>query len=483
MNPWTKNALELLEKSLSPFPQELNRLDWKLDLSQKENRMHCHLSAFANTEGGGFLAFGIDQNGTVVGIDKLSLERVLTKLANIARDGLEPSITIDHGVESFREETILLVHIAESTIKPVHLRGRPLEDSYVRSGGQTRKMDENDLRKAIMASSPARFEEMLAGRFTSNEVLQRLEYIRLFEMLTIPVPRTADGIIDQLISQRILVPVGDQLEVTNLGVFICAKELQSFAGKERKAVRVVKYDGTSRVKTERELEGKRGYAVGFEGLIQYITSLLPASEIIKDALREEVSIYPQIAVRELVANALIHQDLMIPGMGPMIEIFSDRMEITNPGKLLPSIRLERLIDTAPESRNELLAAFMRRLKICEERGSGIDKALLAIEVFGMPPPEFIEGENYFRVILFSPRPFSKMTKEERTRACYFHCCLKHISADRMTNATLRKRFKVEKGNYPVVSKIITDTIKAGLVKLGDPQSKSRKHAFYIPFWA
>ncbi|MBA4313483.1 MAG: hypothetical protein C0417_12740 [Chlorobiaceae bacterium] len=230
------------------------------------------------------------------------------------------------------------------------------------------------------------------------------------------------------------------------------------------------------------MEGKKGYAVGFEGLIQYITSLLPASEIIKNAIRKNVSIYPEIAIREIVANALIHQDLLIPGMGPTVEIFSDRMEITNPGKLLPSIRIERLIDTAPESRNELLAAFMRRLAICEERGSGIDKALLAIEVYGMPPPEFIEGENYFRAILYSPRPFGKMSKAERVRACYFHCCLKHVSGDRMTNATLRERFKIEEKNYPIVSKIINDTYQAKLIKPGDPDNKSKKYAFYCPFW-
>lgn len=483
MSPWVQHALELLEKSLRPFPQELNRLDWKLDVSQKDKRTHCHLSAFANTEGGGFLVFGINRNGSIEGIDKITIEKVLMKIANIARDGLGPSVAIDHSVEEFHERTILLIYVVESNIKPVHLRGKPLEESHIRSGGQTRKMDQNDLKNAILSSGPVRYEETIASKSPSTDVLQKLDYVRLFDMLGIPVPRTAEAIVEHLISQKILVRVNDEIGVTNLGIFVCAKELQSFTGKERKAVRVIKYEGNSRAKTERELEGKRGYAVGFEGLIHYIISQLPASEIIRDALREEVSIYPLIAIRELVANALIHQDLTIPGMGPMIEIFSDRMEITSPGKLLPSIRVERLIDTAPESRNELLAAFMRRLKICEERGSGIDKALLAIEVFGMPPPEFVEGENYFRAILFSPRPFSKMTKEERIRACYFHCCLKHISTDRMTNTTLRDRFKIEEKNYPIVSKIINDTVKAGLIKPGDPQSRSRKHAFYIPFWA
>jgi len=68
--------------------------------------------------------------------------------------------------------------------------------------------------------------------------------------------------------------------------------------------------------------------------------------------------YPEIAVRELVANALIHQDFSITGAGPMVEVFGDRVEITNPGE--PLIDTLRFIDEPPRSRNEMLASLMRR---------------------------------------------------------------------------------------------------------------------------
>ena len=87
------------------------------------------------------------------------------------------------------------------------------------------------------------------------------------------------------------------------------------------------------------------------------------------------------------------------------------MEITNPGVLLPSIRLERLIDMAPESRNESFAALMHRLGICEERGSGIDKALFAVVVYGLPPVKFVNGPNAFKAILYSPRTFKQMSPD------------------------------------------------------------------------
>lgn len=75
----------------------------------------------------------------------------------------------------------------------------------------------------------------------------------------------------------------------------------------------------------------RGYANGFEEMISHMNAVVPSNEVITRALRQAVPMYPEIAIRELVANALIHQDFFIGGTGPMVEIFSDRIEITNPG--------------------------------------------------------------------------------------------------------------------------------------------------------
>ena len=102
----------------------------------------------------------------------------------------------------------------------------------------------------------------------------------------------------------------------------------------------------------------RWYAVGFEGLVDYISANLPVNEEIGKALRKEIPMYPPIAIREFVANALIHQDFSIGGSSPMMEIFANRMEITNPGK--PLIDVFRFIDHTPISRNEKLAS------LCEE---------------------------------------------------------------------------------------------------------------------
>ena len=233
-----------------------------------------------------------------------------------------------------------------------------------------------------------------------------------------------------------------------------------------------------------EKEFNQGDGIGFQELIHYILSQLPTSEVIQDALRKNVPLYPEITIRELVANALIHRDFSIAGMNPMVEIFSDRMEISNPGGLLPSIKIERLIDAAPESRNELFAALMRRLGVCEERGSGIDKALFAVEVFGLPPVKFVNGSNSFKAVLYSPKTFKQMSQEERLDACFQHCCIQYyVANDPMTNASFRKRLGLKDSQYALAWKVIDSAIEKKRIKPRDLNSRSRKYASYIPYWA
>jgi predicted HTH transcriptional regulator len=225
----------------------------------------------------------------------------------------------------------------------------------------------------------------------------------------------------------------------------------------------------------------KGYASGFAGLVSYLSDLLPLNEQIKQAFRTEVRMYPEIAIRELIANALIHQDFNLSGTGPLVEVFSDRIEITNPGT--PLIEPDRFLDSAPRSRNEKIAALMRRMNICEERGSGIDKVVKAAEAFQLPAPRFDTLSEHTKATLFAPRKLADMDKDDRIRACYQHASLRYISNDFMTNTSLRQRFAIADENYAIASRIIAETIESGLVKRLDPESKSKKHAKYIPYWA
>jgi predicted HTH transcriptional regulator len=271
--------------------------------------------------------------------------------------------------------------------------------------------------------------------------------------------------------------------ITNFGAIAAARSLKEFEGLERKSIRVIRYEGLNKVQTIDEVVGQKGYASGFEGLIAHLKRVLPHSEVIEKALRREVSLYPEIALRELIANALIHQDFTIPGTGPMIEIFDNRIEFSNPGTLLPSKKLDRLIGTTPESRNEILASAFRRFRICEERGTGFLKVVTSTELYGLPPVAFEQGENYFKVTLFKPRKFKEMSQTERIEACYQHAVLKYFSSSAMTNTSLRERLKMHEKQRTQVSNLIHDALEAGRIKRKDPTSASSKFAEYIPYWA
>jgi len=123
----------------------------------------------------------------------------------------------------------------------------------------------------------------------------------------------------------------------------------------------------------------------------------------------------------------------------MVEIFDDRVEITNPGE--PLVDTLRFVDTPPKSRNDGVASLMRRFRICEERGSGIDKVISQVELFQLPAPLFEVPEGFTRVVLFAHRPLTEMDKADRIRACYLHACLRYVTRQPMTNASVRERFE------------------------------------------
>ncbi len=311
--------------------------------------------------------------------------------------------------------------------------------------------------------------------------MKLLDYPAYFDLTNTPLPPNKDAILESLAQERIIIKNPyNKYDITNFGAILFAKSLKLFDRLSRKSLRVILYKGKNKVETIREMTGDKGYAIGYENAVAVINSLLPMNEQIGKAFREEVRMYPEIAIRELVANALIHQDFSIPGAGPMVEIYTDRIEIVNPGK--PLIDVLRFIDHPPRSRNEDLAAFMRRIKICEERGSGIDKVVHSIELFQLPAPDFkVSGDNTVS-ILYAYKSLSLMSRDERIRACYQHAVLQYVSNDRMTNTSLRERFDIADQNYPMASKIINETIKAGLIKLYDA-NVSNKQRSYVPIWA
>ncbi|AHX61986.1 MULTISPECIES: ATP-binding protein [Aeromonas] len=431
----------------------------------------------------GYMLWGIeDASHKVVGTDfrpdsvKVGGQVMQLWLAN----KLQPSIAFSFRVVEHPEGRVVLLEIPAATGTPVSFHGTP----YIRIGSATPKLTDYPERyqQLIERMQPYRWEQGIARQYASgDEVLELLDYSHYFRLTKQPLPDNRSGIFDKLEADRLIVrDVGERWNITHLGAILFAHRLSDFdASLARKAVRFVAYDGKNRAATvTHRHDGQKGYAVGFEGLVGYLNDLLPKNEHIGSALREAHPLFPELAIRELVANALIHQDMTVTGSGPQIELFSDRIEISNPGA--PLVKPERMIDLPPRSRNEALASLMRRMGMCEEQGSGLDKVIAQVEMFQLPPPLFRAESNSTQAILYSPRTFAEMTPEERVRACYFHAVLKFLSGDKMKNASLCTRLGIASKNAAQATAVINKTLDAGLIRVADPD---HPRAGYVPHWA
>ena len=476
-----------LVRELCKLPRETEWVEFKVNNAEPKE-IGEYLSALANSaalvgKAFAYLVWGVDDKTHQVVGTRFSLTTAKVgneELENWLLRLLAPKIHFRFFEVTVYGLPVVLLEIGRAFRHPVQFEG----SEFIRVGSYKKRLKDHPEKERalwrIFDQTP--FEQGIAAeRMSGEDVLKLLDYPAYFDLLNLPLPEGRKGILLALNSGELIQPheAGDW-NITNLGAILFAKRLADFLSLGRKAVRVIVYRGNSRLETLRERELVMGYANGFEGLIGYINSVLPSNEEIGRAFRKTVRMFPELAVRELVANAIIHQDFFVTGAGPMVEIFEDRMEITNPG--VPLVETDRFLDTPPKSRNEALASLLRRIGICEERGSGVDKVVSQTEHYQLPAPVFeAPGENT-RAILFAHRPLSKMDKSDRVRACYLHACLKYVNRDYLTNSSIRERFGIEVENKAMASRLIRDAVEAGVIKpySEDAAPKLRK---YVPGWA
>ncbi|MFF0452092.1 ATP-binding protein [Nocardia africana] len=476
-----------LVENLRAQKVEREWLEFKTNLSDPKE-IGEYVSALANAaalcgEPRAYLVWGIDDVthdviGTTFHWEKTkkgnqALQPWLTSLLNT-----DPGIFFREG--DVQGKHVVMLVIPAASHHPVRFSGV----DYIRVGSHKKKMSDHPAQTKqlykVLDENPFEFQSAETG-LTEVQVLAMLDYGVYFRLQGAPIPESPPEVLAALESDMIILQDESGFyDITNLGALLFAKRLRDFESLSRKAPRVIKYKGNNKVFAEREQEGGLGYACGFEGLIQYIDNLLPRNEIIGEALRKAESLYPPLVIREVIANALIHQDFSVSGAGPMIEIYDNRMTVTNPG--VPLVNPDRFVDAPPKSRNEKLAKMMRRCHLCEERGSGWDRIAFEIELAQLPAPLVRVVEGQTEVTLFAHRQFEDMDREDKVRATYLHACLRYVSGEKLTNSSVRDRFGLGPKSSSAASRIIAETVDAGLIAPYDPTA-GKKGMQYVPIWA
>jgi len=455
-------------------PKERQQLEFKEAKNQLDTNTLCEYCVAIANEGGGQLLLGIANKfpRPVVGSNAFADTNAIAEKLFVW--------------VGFRVDVEAVPH-PQGRVVALHIPPRPRGTAYsldgrylMRSGEQLVAMSEDRLRAIFAEGQPDWLEEPSVRRISAEDVVALLDTQTYFELRKLAYPTGQAGVLERLEQDRLIEHDANEYSVKRVGALLLAKRLSDFPDVSRKAARVVVYSGTSKVRTKLDQLGERGYAAGFRGLVRFVMEQLPRNEVIEDAIRKEQKLVPDIVIRELIANALIHQDFTISGSSVMVEIYDDRIEFSNPGE--PIVPVERFID-GYQSRNERLADLMRRMGVCEEKSSGIDKVVGTVEAFQLPAPDFTTTHNRTVVIVYGHRQFDTMARSDRVRACYQHAALKRVIGGHMTNKSLRERFGLGEEKSALVSQVIAAAIEERLVKPDETVGGSRRHARYLPFWA
>lgn len=486
MNAEQEYYISLIER-LRHLPDETEWLEFKVN-NDEPALIGEYISALSNSaviceKEKSYMVWGIDdKTHEVVGTDFSPKKAKIgnEELENWLLRGLKPRVDFKFVEVVINEQHVVVMDIPHANNHPTSFK----DVEYIRIGSYKKKLKEfpEKERKLWLSFEQKPFELMTAlENITASKVTELLDCAAYYTLMSLPLPSNREGIIHKMLDEQFITEIDNgNYAITNMGALLFAKNLNDFSHLKRKAIRVIKYKGNGRTNAIREKVFTKGYAIQFDDVTDYVMNLIPQEEKIDGGRRVEHIMFPRKAIREMVGNMIIHQDLTVHGSGPMMEIFDTRVESSNPGSLL--VEINRIIDTAPHSRNENIASFLRIVRICEERGSGFDRMEEGMNELKIPAPKVETAEDFTRTKLYWYEDLNNWKKEDRIRTCYLYSCYCYINDIEVSNKVLRERFGIDESRKSLISKIIKQTQEAGYIKLSD-ENASVKMRRYIPYWS
>lgn len=450
---------------------ESRRLEFKTAARQFDSDKLMRYCCALSCEGGGEMVFGVSDDRRIVGTQAFP-DTARTERDIYNRLGIRCTFeTVDAD-----GRRVLVLHVPRSIVgHPTSFEGQ----YWMRNGESLEFMSPERLRELLNEAAPSFLDENEPGARPWGEVVSLLAVERYYELTGARLPNEDSQIRDLLRLHFVERAAFDPtlFYIRRLGAIVLARSLRDFPDVEHRAIRVMRLRGRSVADMSFDRVYDRGYALAFFDAVEQINALVPVHETFEDGMRRELRDFPEVAIREIVANACVHQDFREHG-GIDVTVGDHAIAVTNPG--VPEIPVSRFVDEVYE-RNESLAEALRMMRMCEKRGSGIDRALENIEGRRTDAPEFVVKTRSTTVTLRKGR-FDDMGAKERVNAAYLHCCLQAAKGGFLTNASLRVRFGLAKGKSALVSQLIASTVERGLIFQDPATAGSRRMARYLPFY-
>jgi predicted HTH transcriptional regulator len=363
-------------------------LEFKRDLSGRRNVLRT-LCAFANTAGG-TLVFGVEDSGAVTGVgDALAFEQ---QLANVVSDGIAPRIVPEIDIVSWRGMQLVTARVFPGPSRPYHLAALgPESGAYVRIGSTNRVADA-ELREEL--------GRVVRGESYDELALSDLD-VGAVDMASVAAAFASVRRIGSKEAQSlgIITFSGGRLVPTVGGALLFgANRLATFpeawlqAGRFRGVTRTHIADSTDIVASMPDTVDRA---------LAFVKRSMSLEMRIDGARRSEQWQFPLVAVREALINSVVHADYSQKGAPLRVAVYDDRLEIENPGMLVPGLTVDDVLSGVSRLRNRVIGRVFRELGLIEQWGSGVGRMIEACRDAGLPDPLLEEVGGRFRVTIFS----------------------------------------------------------------------------------
>ena len=369
--------------------REDKKTEFKLNFSNIHGILKT-CAAFANTAGGS-LYVGINDKGQIEGLSTEIIENQLEGFYNTIAQAISPLIIPNLIARNIHMKNILEIQIAQGSSKPYYIKSEGSSGGiYIRSGRSTIKPAHEDLKDILLLSSYKEwYDASVASQHASDKDLDAELLNRAYRSYTL----------DDLCRESVLVKdIDTTARPTLAALMVFGREPQKFL--HERGVIVTKFAGIKgrNIVRSHEVAGSIGKLT--TDVINLINEYTAEMHVMTDGIYLGLKpFFPEIALRELILNALIHRKYQITA-AIKVAIYDDRVEIFSPGELPPAINIESLGDGTSQIRNVHIAKFARKIGLMEKLGSGIREAKEALEAARIPPPVFIEQATSFKCVIF-----------------------------------------------------------------------------------